>query len=86
MIWLLLAKSEEELQRALEILYKLLRRFGLRMSLDETKPMIMSDSFDDDNYPETVCTLNNNNNNNGSSYIAHFTMSHAMRFTISGGL
>lgn len=53
----ILAKSVDGLQRALEILYKLLRRFGLQMSLDKTKTMIMSDNFDEDSYPKTICVL-----------------------------
>ena len=51
------AKSVDELQRALEILYKLLKRFGLQMSLDKTKTMIMIMSDSKDSYSKTICTL-----------------------------
>ena len=53
----ILADSAEELQQALEILYSIFTRFGLQMSLVKTETMIMSADIEEENYPESICTL-----------------------------
>ena len=43
---------------SLEIMHSLCTRFGLKMSLEKTKTMVMTDKLaNDDEYPKSICTL-----------------------------
>ncbi|KXJ17533.1 hypothetical protein AC249_AIPGENE14758 [Exaiptasia diaphana] len=55
----IITNSAVKLQTAMENLYNILTRFGLQMSLDKTRTMVMSDKYDETTYPETICTINN---------------------------
>ncbi|KXJ24055.1 hypothetical protein AC249_AIPGENE10834 [Exaiptasia diaphana] len=64
----IITNSAVKLQTAMENLYNILTRFGLQMSLDKTRTMVMSDKYDETTYPETICTINNENLKNVETF------------------
>lgn len=53
----ILADSKADLERAIQKLYDIFVRFGLLMSIDKTKTMVMGD-IDDEEYPEKLVKVN----------------------------
>ena len=65
----ILTDSAEKLQQAMEIMFKLFQRYGLQMSLVKTRTMIMTDRYDDSNYPESICVIENQHLENVRTFI-----------------
>ena len=55
----IMAETKELLQKAADVLQDLLKRFGLVISIDKTKTMIFNWKGKEEEYPESIISINN---------------------------